>query len=228
MARIIPSPLISNIKGSIGGVTFQHSQGGTSVRIKPAIPSSRSGLQNNLRLAMQLVVQSWPSLSSNHKAAWASLRAQLNKNPNSFFSGKWSAKQLFTSYNMYKVLSGLSILASPSIGSFQFNHEAFNIAWDGTYLFAEPEYTGVQSGIFYFIMVSAPFQLAINARFYKTVFMAQQTAPIDQPAFNSAYIANFGAIPPENYFVNYHIIPIHSTMILAGQPMKGTAQVQYL
>lgn len=112
MARVKFSSLVSSIDGSMGGITFQRSGYGNSVKSKQFNGSFLSEAQLGIMGIMSSVRSAWSALSADQKRQWdvfSSLRPQYSfHNKNSLLSGY----ALFLKYNAIRLLSGLEILSN--------------------------------------------------------------------------------------------------------------------
>lgn len=152
MARVTYGSLITELKGSIGGSTFQQNASGSIVRSRPFTPVNPSALQSAQQLVLIKLVALWGSVSIANKALWAALAVSHDRVNDWGNSVHLSGYQWFLSYNL--------ICASQGI-AFQLNPQAFVVAdppsqftlsadVDGLYIdWAAPEsFPGTFSGIF--------------------------------------------------------------------------------
>lgn len=70
MAKVSYGGLITNLRGSIGGLTFQQTRAGNIVRLKPMPTVSTTIKQNNQNTVLADLQIKWASLSYNTKNAW--------------------------------------------------------------------------------------------------------------------------------------------------------------
>jgi len=70
MARVIYGPEITELIGSIGGVTFQRNSSGYIARLKPNTPVNPTSGQATQEYYLSQLVAKWGSLSLPNKAAW--------------------------------------------------------------------------------------------------------------------------------------------------------------
>jgi hypothetical protein len=91
MARIIYSGLVTSIRGSIGGTTFQNNAYGFTVKNKANMVKPNTVAQNNAKLVFSLAVKAWSQLTSYDRSAWDSWAATnpqfAKNNPSSILSG---------------------------------------------------------------------------------------------------------------------------------------------
>lgn len=112
MALIHYSPLINQIRGSIGNASFQRSLAGNIVRSKPVPPVKNSQQIVNVRTVLPQIVFAWRNLSDADKITWRNYLTYspdyMRKNPKMVLS----AYSLFVKYNTIRVLVGFSVLSS--------------------------------------------------------------------------------------------------------------------
>lgn len=112
MARIVFSAIVDNIRGSIGGTTFQKNAYGYTIKSKPNMVNPNTALQNERKVIMSLVSRSWRDMSQSDRDAYetyASTFPQYSKhNANSQLSGY----AVFLKYNFLRVLAGESVKTS--------------------------------------------------------------------------------------------------------------------
>lgn len=70
MASVKYSGLITELKGSVGGSTFQSSKSGFSVRNKPNPRNRRTSRQSVNRISVATLSQVWRNLSESGRLAW--------------------------------------------------------------------------------------------------------------------------------------------------------------
>ena len=138
MARVKLSGLISEISGSVGGMTFQRNNAGNSLRSKPR-PVNKSGTasQNSVKLLMSLLQNTWLTLSDANKLAWvaAALYYSIRTKHNS--SKELTAFQLYIKHGMYMLLAGRSSINAPTLSPTLFNFTSiiFSVAGGVFYMY---------------------------------------------------------------------------------------------
>ena len=70
MARIIYSALVTAIRGSVGGTTFQQNQYGSTIKNKPKMIRPRSNQQEKRKIYMTAATQAWGNLTVNRRNAY--------------------------------------------------------------------------------------------------------------------------------------------------------------
>lgn len=91
MARIIYSGLVTQIRGSVGGTTFQQNRYGFTVKNKPNANNPNTARQLTRKAGLQAVVSQWSQLTQASRDLWNSWAAtypqQSSKNPDAYLSG---------------------------------------------------------------------------------------------------------------------------------------------
>ena len=117
MARIIYSGLVTSIRGSIGGTTFQNNAYGFTVKNKANMVKPNTVSQNLSKLVFSLAVKAWGTLTVANRAnwdSWAATYPQFAKNnPSSVLSGFAVFVKQFAN-----VLIGLGLSSTPTANPF--------------------------------------------------------------------------------------------------------------
>lgn len=117
MARIIYSGLVTSIRGSVGGTTFQASAYGFSIKNKANMIRPNSEEQNNRKLCFSTAVNAWINMSDTERSFWESWAATFPQYSKNNPSAKLSGYAAFVKYHALRFLgSNLSapILTAPS------------------------------------------------------------------------------------------------------------------
>lgn len=104
MARVILSGMVSAVKGSISGTTFQGSAYGQIMRNKPIPLKSSNASQSNIRLIQSQLNYQWAALTDAQRASW-------NGKVNTFYR---TAKQAYMGANFYLLFNGITLIESPA------------------------------------------------------------------------------------------------------------------
>lgn len=115
MARIIYGSIITDIKGSIGGLTFQKNGSGTIARLKPRKTKTNTQKQRDQQPRLKEVQRNWNELSLVNKILWNDFAAVNNKIGLDGFEKKLTGYQWFLSINENRLLFEDSILSVPPV-----------------------------------------------------------------------------------------------------------------
>lgn len=116
MASIKTSGLISDIRGSINGSTFQRSASGLTMRNKPRSVGNGTQPQNLIRQYNAQLNFAWENLTDSQRKTWASFsvftngQGKTNRQKNSANTGKTQ----FFAVNMWLLQYGKTIIESPT------------------------------------------------------------------------------------------------------------------
>ncbi len=100
MARVTYGALVTDLAGSIGGITFQKNSSGAIARSRASTPVNPSIQQSTRQLALIQLVALWATLTLTQKTAWNDLAKDHNKINDWGRSVKVSGYQWFISYNL--------------------------------------------------------------------------------------------------------------------------------
>jgi len=111
MARIVYS--LGELKGSIGGNTFQNNRAGHIVRQRPTVKKQSTLKQQAAHASHHNLLYQWQQLTSDQKDAWNTFAATYPKT-NKFGENKTlTGHNFFLSCNYMRLAISLSILADP-------------------------------------------------------------------------------------------------------------------
>lgn len=127
MARIIYSTQVDEIKGSIGGLTFNANTAGKGVRLKPSNRYVSSLVQNEYKAMYIYICSLWNALDTTTKSEWAAEAIVLDTY-NAWGEQKvWSGFNFFLSAQLGRLLIGespmsyvgfLESITAPTISTF--------------------------------------------------------------------------------------------------------------
>ena len=108
MARVNYGFPVTELTGSIGGVTFQRNSAGTICRLKPNIPVNPSPAQALQQYKISQLVALWPTLSQAEKDSWSTeLVPHLHTNP-------WGDQKTLNGYQWFMSCNLNLLLAGES------------------------------------------------------------------------------------------------------------------
>ena len=111
MGRIVYT--IGEIKGSVGGVTFQNNSSGHIIRQRPTVKKTSTIRQQLAHSKHQAMLYAWSQLTNGQKDDW-NLFAETYTKENKFGeTKKLTGANWFTSTNFQRLLMGLTLLTSP-------------------------------------------------------------------------------------------------------------------
>jgi hypothetical protein len=231
MARVQYGSIITDIAGSLGGLTFQRNGSGKIVRNRPIQPRQGSAGQNSVRQAFNDVTYNWSTLSLANKQAWA---AYALAHPVTTYWGttkQLNGYQMHNQINSYRKLCGLALTASPAtyvspyippLQSLTFN--ASSMVWQliptaGTF----PSY--------FLLFTSPPISLSTaNARGQVRLTKVSQVISATSISFLAEYLAthNLAALPASNgvnYYCHVYLAAVNSSCFISGAFNKQVVQL---
>lgn len=216
MARIIYSALVTSIRGSVGGTTFQQNAFGFTVKNKPAMSRIGSIRQHEQRRRLNYVAQGWISLTDAQRASWVSWAlahpVASNHNPSSILSGY----QYFLKYNLIHTMFVSTFLAEPASGMLVLPNIAPIVTLSGGVLNFNLLPVSDEPQIFCNVYISAPQQKThtFSSSFTRAIIVRDLSAGL----FNitALYIALFGSLPA-----------IGDTLFFEVQPFGGSIPYIY-
>lgn len=225
MARVTYGALVTEIRGSIGGTTFQRNRYGYSVKNK-SYPGNRSTpFQYGIRSALNDSVKAWATLSDANRALWESF-ATTNPQPCKHNpSANLTGYALFVKWNTKNKVGGGDILETPSFTLPTLPTFAPTIGLGGgdliVNLFPSPSTLLTQC----LLMVSPPVKVTDNFVDSKTRFMYETVLDGSAITITSNYIANFGAFPAVGDWVFITVDPFGVDCPYFFEPVTFKVQV---
>jgi hypothetical protein len=196
MALVLFSALVSAMKGSVGGTTFQNSQGGHCIKNKGRRLARTGYAPQNVKQAVALVTQTWQTLTPAQRMAWAGVKniwiAVDKFNQSKVLSGY----AIYLRCNLRLVINGQDMITYPtsilpiSQPAFQLVNYVDPISWE----IQSAQTANANEEIIVQMGVAASIASNYPKTGYRTVFRGgwAVSTPIDVGA---SYYANFG-IPP--------------------------------
>lgn len=113
MARVEYGVIITDIQGSIGGITFQHNRSGKIARLRPKTHKNPTAPQVSSQVILAGMLNEWQQLSSAQQTNWNDF-ADLHTKDNMFGDTKTlSGLNWFCSINISRNYIGLASLITP-------------------------------------------------------------------------------------------------------------------
>jgi hypothetical protein len=208
MARIIYSGLVTSIRGSVGGTTFQNNAYGFTIKNKANMIIPNSQQQELRKLIFSLATKSWSSLTDAQRSNWdtyASTFPQFAKNnPSAQLSGfaifvKWHA-----AWFLHSGLSA-SLDVAPALTATPLDTVSIELENHLGVLTLTPDWViGDETwNVNYFI--SRPFQPSQNFSGSSPKFLIGSTNQDAAIIVTSQYLALYGSLPAVGSAVNIAI-----------------------
>jgi len=148
MARVVYGESITELIGSIGGITFQRNASGTIARLKPKPPVNPSAGQFSQQHLLGTLVSHWPTLSAADKTSWDNFAAAHNHFTPWGEEKTLNGFQWFISCNLNLLLAGESIIDTapaftsvipPDAFTLSADADSLNLVWASAFTVA-PDY----------------------------------------------------------------------------------------
>jgi hypothetical protein len=222
MARLKTSGLISDISGSISGMTFQHSVSGLIVRKKPIPLKIDSDSQHSQRGSMSYLQSQWLAMSEIDRNKWKYFLSWSNQSQKHNQHLLISGYQLFLKYQSARLLAGLSVLTNFSFVPLAVVPKTLALYNSGsTFLVLFDDY--VQSDAYFFnLFLTSPVNFGTAYRCNGLRFMPVTYKTDTQYYLIGSYEGIFGTIPPVGAQLNYRIYWFGITSPVLGFYQTGT------
>lgn len=193
MARVTYGSGVTELAGSIGGVTYQKNASGNVARLRPNPTVNPSALQSNYQNNMAILVSYWPTLSQANKDTWDALAAAHDHTTPWGEIKTLSGYQWFISCNLTRLLLSQSILSTAPAWATVSPAGAFTIQVSATYirLYWTPDLSGSYYTLLYCSLPLRQSSLKLRRSLFFTDFAASGPA-IDYWDFTSEYEALTG------------------------------------
>lgn len=207
MARIKLGPMITNISGSVGGVTIQRNRFGTSMRNKPLPLYSQTPAQFDIRRKIASLQTSWQALTDADRLQWDRFLNFSGQTIRRDHSVLLSGQALYIKYQLYRLMSGLALLTtieySPMPDHFDLQNLEVDIGPTLALIF-----TGVVDSTKYFFICKLT-NPRLYSQFYSLRglrFMEVSFGSDNEYFVTTPYLSAFGAIPTAGQWLHYSLL----------------------
>lgn len=210
-ARVKYGAIITELKGSVGGQTFQSCRGGFILRSKPISPKVRTPLQSQIRTITARVAQSWRGLSAAQRATWDAVAPSYPYSDKFGDPGTLSGYELFMRANFYLTAGGHSTLSAGSLPDVLWDPSTLSMVSSVAHTQLDLVWTGgnLSAGMRAILKLSPPLSAGRSYRKSDLIsadfFTAGQSSPYD---LWSKCIALFGQAPKvgEQFFAGLQVV----------------------
>jgi len=223
MARIIYGALVTSIRGSIQGTTFQRNAYGYTVKGKPNMVRPNSFDQNDAKARFSASNQAWRTLTDTDRSAWNTyantypIPSRLN--PDAYLSGLAA----FVRYHGVKSQYDPTILADPAgaQGVAVINSLDLYISMGG--LFIDVDATLTEGPWVALVYISRPLKPTQSFRRSVIRFLtAAAGAILPTIPLTIQYNAKFGSLPATGDYVGVQVVLINDSN---GQVLFGSGTI---
>lgn len=124
MALVEYGSIITDIRGSIGGLTFQHTKSGKIARLKPSPFKHQNQSQQDKHKIVTSAVAQWHDLTLSEKLSWNAY-ADVNQREDRFGRMRsLTGFNWFYSINYNRLALGETFVKTPRLILYPFNQEA--------------------------------------------------------------------------------------------------------
>ena len=205
MARIIYSGLVTSIKGSVGGTTFQSNAYGNTVKNKANMIIPNSVSQELRKLIFSKATKGWSSLTSVQRSNWETYAAAFpqfaKNNPSAVLSGfsvfvKWHAA-FFLGKGLDNPFNTGAVLANPPLDTVALTlvNAASVLTLGRTWVIGDETFN-----VNFFL--SRPFSPSQNFSGSSPRFIVSLTNVDGSSAITTAYLAQYGSLPVVGSAIN--------------------------
>lgn len=230
MARIKLNPFINNIAGKVGGVIFQNSQSGITLRnkackCKPV--SEISSIVNNIEFIIQ---QEWKLLTNDEKLIWSSYVKFLKLSQNNNIERFINNHQAFLKVNHYRLLYSLSILSVPQLFKCDIDPFSAKLYRLGNRLHLVTDRIFDSSSEFIILQCSYMASAGVNSPYINCKCIKLVTTDDYIFDITDEWLANFGLLPSINstVFLRYSAMHLLNGKLLPFINEKCIIDIEYL
>jgi len=109
MARVKLAPFVTNIAGSIGGLTFQRNKFGMTLRVKPLPIKKQTDPQYSIRRKIAFLQNEWQALTDAQRLQWDRFLDFSGQGINHDRSVKMSGHSLFLKWQLMLLISNAPV-----------------------------------------------------------------------------------------------------------------------
>ena len=195
MARVKFSPIVTNISGSVGGVTFQRNKFGNTMRRKPLPINPSSTAQYLIRQHMITIQAGWQALTDAQRLQWKRFPDFSGQTIRNDRSVRLSGHALYIKYQMMRLMCGLTLLTTIVYGVLPAFPVFGKISNEAGLLYVHFTSVVDDTKYFFLLSLSSPRQPSRHfspsrLRFMKVTYEDNTFYNLDTP-----YTAAFGVIP---------------------------------
>ncbi len=132
MAKVTYGSIVTEINGSIGGLTFQTNRAGTIVRLRPSTFRSRSGKQNTEIANFTSLIAGFSELSLADKNDWDAFANAHTKETKFGETRTLTGQNWYTSVNAHREQLSLARLDVPPMFQMPIGNNNFSLVVDET------------------------------------------------------------------------------------------------
>lgn len=219
MARITYSGFVTDIRGSIGGTTFQRNASGYTVKNKPNIVRLQSDLQLVQRRRFDRIVRGWLEITQAQRDSWNAFAIShptpSKHNPSSMLTGY----QYFLKFNMIYTQCILNYMPEPLVTEPTIPIITPTLKTNGTLLNLNLVPASTAIYIFGNIYLSPPMKATSGYRQDATRTVGGNGFYNTEFDYASSYIDHFGKLPEvgDRVFLEVQPFSTEAPLLYASQ-----------
>jgi hypothetical protein len=194
MARIKYSGLVTEIKGSIGGTTFQSSAYGYTIKNKPNMVKPQGKSQRLRQQYMSLAVRAWEP----QRLTWVAFATKFPQYSKNNRSSQLTGYNLFCKIHFFRFMAGQPLIPIPTSIWYGPDNLELSVTCDGHNLALVGTFDMNNSEYFVLISISSPTKATKKYIGTNTRYLYTFTSADFSEDMTSQYLALFGALPAEN------------------------------
>jgi hypothetical protein len=165
MARITYSGLVTNIRGSVGGTTFQTNKYGFTIKNKANMVHPRTSLQGFQKLALSVAISQWTKLSDSTRTLWNTWATSFPQYAKHNPSAQLSGFNCFVRRQVYDLMYfGLdqSAMLTPEMVSYPLDTCTVALDQSGTVFTLTPTWNLADETLTCFYFITGPLKDSVN------------------------------------------------------------------
>jgi len=227
MARIKLGPVVTDIAGSIGGLTFQRNPYGIIARAKPVPIRKDTAAQLSIRIHLRTAQNAWRALSDNARLQWGrfpNFSGQSIRRDKSILISGYS---LFLMYQLYHLINDQALYTTiayaplPDIPVFQ------ELSFSGAVLYAIFSDVIDPAELFFILKLGYPHLTEQKYNLRGIRFIKAPWSSTASFAITSSYVKAFGLIPPELSYISYSFRYFSTVSPVVSGVFTGNIQCVY-
>lgn len=195
MGRIVFGAIATEIRGSVGGTTFQGNAYGFTVKNKANMARLQSVAQNELHRLITFVSQYWLTLTQAQRDHWTAFAishpVSSNNNPAAVLSGY----NYFLKYNLIRGVGGVVPMDEPTDGTLSFPSFSPSLWLDSGHLWFNLNAGGPYMDMAYNFYLSPPTKKTQGYRQSSTRYIENANMNSSWQDCNANFLKFFGKLP---------------------------------
>jgi len=206
MARVKYSPIVTDIAGSVGAVTFQRNKFGNTMRAKPLPVNPSSSAQYIIRQHVITIQAAWQSLTDAQRLQWDRFPDFSGQTIKRDRSVKISGHSLYLKYQLYRLMAGYSLLTTISYAFLPTLPVITTMVLDAGFFYINFNIPVNQASYFFILFMSNPRRgsAAFSERGLRYMYTTHLFS--DAQDILDSYLTAFGVEPATPFYAHYKII----------------------